>query len=64
MLNITNLIQTIRQNVAQVIVGKDEIIDLLLTAMLCEGHVLGRHIPAHPIYARSPPLRHHRCQHL
>jgi len=45
MLNITNLIQTIRQNVAQVIVGKDEIIDLLLTAMLCEGHVLLEDVP-------------------
>ena len=43
--NISNLIQTIRQNVAQVIVGKDEVIDLLLTAMLCEGHVLLEDVP-------------------
>lgn len=33
------------ENVAQVIVGKDEVIELCLVAMLCEGHVLLEDVP-------------------
>lgn len=37
--------QQIRQNVAKVIIGKNEIIDLLLVALLCEGHILLEDVP-------------------
>ncbi len=35
----------IRDNIQQVIVGKDEVIDMALAAMLCEGHVLLEDVP-------------------
>lgn len=35
----------IRENVARVIVGKDAVIDLVLVALLCEGHVLMEDVP-------------------
>jgi MoxR-like ATPase len=35
----------LRQNIQQVIVGKDEIIDIALIAMLCEGHLLLEDVP-------------------
>jgi MoxR-like ATPase len=35
----------LRQNIQKVIVGKDEIIDLALIAMLCEGHLLLEDVP-------------------
>lgn len=35
----------IRQNIQKVIVGKEEIIDLALIAMLCEGHLLLEDVP-------------------
>ncbi len=34
-----------RANVGRVIVGKEEVIDLLLVALLCEGHVLLEDVP-------------------
>jgi MoxR-like ATPase len=34
-----------RRNVGQVIVGKGEVIDLILVALLCEGHVLIEDVP-------------------
>ncbi len=37
--------QQIRQNVEQVIVGKGEVIDTLVIALLCEGHVLLEDVP-------------------
>lgn len=37
--------QTIRQNVAQVIIGKLDVIDLLLVALLSDGHVLIEDMP-------------------
>jgi MoxR-like ATPase len=37
--------QRILENVQRVIVGKDEIIQLLLAAVLCEGHVLLEDVP-------------------
>ncbi|WP_379154153.1 AAA family ATPase [Paenibacillus sp. sgz5001063] len=39
------LIQAIRVNLAKVIVGKDEGVDLLLTALLANGHVLLEDVP-------------------
>jgi len=35
----------VRANVARVIVGKESVIDLLLVALLCEGHVLLEDVP-------------------
>ena len=35
----------LRANVAQVIVGKEEVVDLLVVALLCEGHVLLEDVP-------------------
>ena len=37
--------EQIRQNVEQVIVGKREVIDTLIVALLCEGHVLLEDVP-------------------
>jgi MoxR-like ATPase len=37
--------QQIRQNVEQVIVGKRDVIDTLIIALLCEGHVLLEDVP-------------------
>lgn len=39
------LLDRIRDNVKKVIVGKDDIIDLLLISLLCSGHVLIEDIP-------------------
>ena len=36
---------TLRQNIQKVIVGKDEVIDIALIAMLCEGHLLLEDVP-------------------
>ena len=35
----------LRENIQKVIVGKDEVIDLTLAAVLCEGHVLLEDVP-------------------
>jgi MoxR-like ATPase len=37
--------QRITENVAKVIVGKDEVIELCLVALLCEGHILLEDVP-------------------
>ncbi len=37
--------QQITQNVARVVVGKDEAIELCMVALLCEGHVLVEDVP-------------------
>lgn len=37
--------RSVRQSVSQVIVGKEEVIDLLMVALLCEGHVLFEDVP-------------------
>lgn len=42
---IQQLAQTVRTNVAQVIIGKDDVVELLLVALLCEGHVLLEDVP-------------------
>lgn len=42
---IVDAAELIRKNVQQVIVGKDEVIDLALTAILCEGHLLLEDVP-------------------
>ena len=35
----------VRENIQRVIVGKDEVIDLALVAILCEGHILIEDVP-------------------
>jgi len=42
---IVDTITTLRDNIQKVIVGKDEIIELTLIAMLCEGHLLLEDVP-------------------
>ena len=42
---IYELAQKVKDNVAKVIVGKDEIIELVLTAILAKGHVLLEDVP-------------------
>ena len=39
------LAQKLRDNVQQVIVGKDDVIDLMLVALLCKGHALVEDVP-------------------
>jgi MoxR-like ATPase len=40
-----SIVQTVRDNVSQVIVGKERAIDLLLVALFCQGHVLLEDVP-------------------
>jgi MoxR-like ATPase len=42
---IADLASRVRENVQRVIVGKPEVIDLALAAILCEGHVLIEDVP-------------------
>lgn len=37
--------RTVRQNTSRVIVGKEDVIDLVMVALLCEGHVLFEDVP-------------------
>ena len=39
------LLARLEDNVHRVIVGKDTVVDLLITALLCEGHVLIEDVP-------------------
>ena len=43
--DIQSTVAQIRENVNQVIVGKGEIVDLALVALLCEGHILFEDVP-------------------
>ena len=45
MLNPRQVITALKQNIGKVIVGKDEVIELLLIAMMCKGHVLIEDVP-------------------
>ena len=45
MLNPRRVIAALKQNIGKVIVGKDEVIELALIAMLCKGHVLIEDVP-------------------
>jgi MoxR-like ATPase len=42
---IDEIAQRLRENIQKVIVGKDEVINLALVAVLCEGHVLLEDVP-------------------
>ena len=43
--DVVSRLEQVRENIARVIVGKPEVIDLLLVALLCEGHVLLEDVP-------------------
>ncbi len=45
MQRVAELATRIKENVARVIVGKDDTVELLLVALLCEGHVLLEDVP-------------------
>ena len=42
---ITALSKSIRENISKVIIGKDDVIDLVLVALLAGGHVLLEDVP-------------------
>jgi len=42
---IAEVVKKVRENVQKVIIGKDEVIDLALVAILCEGHALLEDVP-------------------
>jgi MoxR-like ATPase len=42
---ISNLGSKLKENVAQVIVGKDDVVELATVALLCEGHLLLEDVP-------------------
>lgn len=43
--NVKSLSDRIRDNIARVIVGKDEVIELVLVSLFCSGHVLLEDVP-------------------
>ncbi|MGI6316023.1 MAG: AAA family ATPase [Christensenellales bacterium] len=45
MINATDMLKQIKENIATVIIGKNDVVDLLLISLLCEGHVLIEDIP-------------------
>lgn len=45
LMEIKKLAEAIKSNISRVIVGKDEIIDLLLISLICSGHVLVEDVP-------------------
>src|SRR6266516_712256 len=45
LIEVQTLVEAVRANIARVIVGKIEIIDLLLVALLSDGHVLLEDVP-------------------
>ncbi len=61
-------IALVRQNIQRVIVGKEEVIDLCLIAILCEGHILMEDVPGTgkttlaKAIARSLDCSFHRIQ--
>jgi MoxR-like ATPase len=44
-LDLATITQKIKSNIGKVIIGKDDSIDLLLVALICEGHVLIEDVP-------------------
>ena len=44
-MNISEFAERIQENISQVIIGKQDAVELLLVALLCEGHVLLEDVP-------------------
>jgi MoxR-like ATPase len=44
-MNIRDTATAVLENIGQVIVGKEEVAELVLVALLCEGHVLIEDVP-------------------
>lgn len=44
-MNLSDFVKVVKENISSVIVGKDETIELLIVALLCEGHVLIEDVP-------------------
>ncbi len=42
---VSDAARRVRENVARVIVGRDDVVELALVAMLCEGHILIEDVP-------------------
>jgi len=42
---VQQIAQKVKDNVARVIIGKDDVVELLLIALFCEGHVLLEDVP-------------------
>lgn len=45
MTNFSLMVSTLKQDIARAVVGKDDVVELMLTALLCEGHVLIEDVP-------------------
>ena len=45
MTNFSLMVSTLKQNIARAVVGKDDVVELMLTALLCEGHGLIEDVP-------------------
>ena len=45
MLKSQAIVPALKQNIARAVVGKDDAVELLLTALLCEGHILIEDVP-------------------
>lgn len=45
MTNFSMMVSALKQNIARAVVGKDDVVELMLTALLCEGHVLIEDVP-------------------
>ena len=41
----TNVIQAVKENIERVLIGKSHVIDLVLTSLIAEGHVLLEDVP-------------------
>ena len=45
MLQSQTIVSALKQNIARAVVGKNDAVELLLTALLCEGHILIEDVP-------------------
>ena len=55
---VDRLVDAVRAEIGKVIVGQEEAVELLLTSLLCGGHVLLEGVPARArpfLSRRSPP---------
>lgn len=68
MTNFSLMVSTLKQNIARAVVGKDDVVELMLTALLCEGHVLIEDVPGvgkttlAVAFSRVMGLENHRVQ--